>query len=573
MDRRLFIKALGTALLTPYAITINKAHAGGGAPAVPPPTQPAQSGSTNWERVFTWSVASGDPSPSGAVIWTRVSPASYASNKLLSFEVSTNREFSNIVFAGNVNSSELNAQRDYTANIDLDGQLNASSTYYYRFKYDGEISRTGRFKTLPANNASVEQIKIGVLTCQDYTTGFFNAYSRLAEEELDFVVHLGDFIYEYDTYGHGAFKSYERTITMPSGYKSCDSLEDFRHVYRLHRADKNLQRAMEQHAFVIVWDDHETANDNFHDYENDTLGLPEDDERHTRSAAAKRQLRLDAQRAWVEYVPARVQVEENSTNPHNYLKMYRQLKCGNLLDLFMTDSRTYRTQQPCEDGGTGAIDCKGTQVGAPQSTMLGAEQKNWMINGMLASNAKWKVWGNQTMVSQMALTLAGAQLAYLNLDQWDGYQHERHDIIHTLKQNGIDSRLVVLTGDLHTAMTGYVKLDYGNINNWDYANLSGVEIMTPAVTSPGADESVSRFVGDVPLNISWLANGFIQINNPHIKDFSTGINGYTVIDFKREGLEYAYYNVEKRSDNPDAVRKLHHEFTYDPKTTWIKKKS
>ncbi|WP_096086815.1 alkaline phosphatase D family protein [Agaribacterium haliotis] len=558
MNRRRLLKHSGIALLTPFVLNVKSVNA-----AIFSSSE--QNGSENWQDVFSWSVASGDPSSSGAIIWTRINELEYREQASLSFDVASDKHFNNIEYSGLVSAEALGSQRDYTVNIDLDGLLSSSKTYYYRFHYRGETSRTGRFKTLAKEGVRLEELNIAVLTCQDYSTGYFNAFDRLAEEELDFVVHLGDFIYEYAEYPN--YAQHVRKIKLPSGQKKADNLEDYRHIYRLYREDPSLQRAMEQHAFVIVWDDHETANDCYWDYDNDTLGLPEDDSRHSQSADKLRQLRRDAQRAWIEYIPARVQVDESAEHPFDYLKMYRRLAAGDLLDLFMTDSRSYRTQQACAEGGN-ALGCKGNKYWSDQQSMLGLEQKEWMLDGMISSNANWKVWGNQTMLGQIALTFLGAQLSYANFDAWDGYQYEREDILRRLKDAGIDNRLVVLTGDMHTYLTSYIKLDYGNINNWDYSNLSGVEIMTPSLTSPNIDDLLRNAI-KVPLSSQQLANGGVQTNNPHIKDFSSGLHGYTRMQFKRDEIFWWVYDV--KTTYASSAKKLSRAFKYEADGTWIRR--
>lgn len=564
INRRRFIQGLGISLLTPYTLT-NKSHAAPYANFTPLVTQ--FSGlSTDSQSVFDLSVASGDPTDSGVILWTHIKADAFDGISTLYFEVAEDSNFNNITLQGAVNASDFDHRRDHTVNIDLNGELESERTYYYRFVYANTVSRTGRCKTLPSKQSDVSKLKFAVLTCQDYTTGNFNAFYHLADEELDFVIHLGDFIYEYDRYS-GFEEQCIRTMQLPSQQKMAVDLEDFRYLYRTYRSDPNLQRAMEQHTFIITWDDHETADNCYWDYEKQTMRAPyhpfkDNDER-------MKQLRSDAQKAWIEYVPARVEVNENADSPLDYLTLYRSFKAGNFLELFMTDSRTYRTKQPCRDES--AWDnywC--TDYKNSSQTMLGEAQRNWLINGLVGSNAKWKFWGNQTLLAQLALTVLGQEVAFANYDAWDGYQNERDQIMRAVKENDV-SNFVVLTGDMHTTLASYLKVNYGNINNWDYSNLVGLELMTPSVSSPNLSDSIANGA-QINQDLGALLNSGAQVNNPHIKHFSGSVYGYSIVELKDNDLEWQVYHIDKLRPVEDTNKQLRQAFTYDPYWMWLKQK-
>jgi len=565
ISRRSFIQMLGVSLLTPFTLKSFAGTAGkDGYASFVASSRPFTAGYSDWQRVFSWSVASGDPCDSGVVLWTRINPDAYRVDMPLYFEVSEDEYFQTLVVEAEVSPKDFGEERDFTVNLDLEGLLKPAKTYYYRFIYDGAESRTGRCKTLPEAGSYCDQARFAILTCQDYTTGFYNAFNHLADEDIDFVVHLGDFIYEYDQYP--GFANIPRSIELPSGEKVASTLEDYRAIYRTFRTDPHLQRAMENHTWIITWDDHETADNAFWDYERDTLGLPHHDERRNDDAESLRTLKRAAQKAWIEYIPARVQVNESAIHAFDYLKLYRKFEVGDLLELYMTDSRTYRTEEPCK-GGTEwenywCVDYKNSS-----QTMLGHEQRDWLINGMKESEAKWQVWGNQTLLAQLAATVLGEQIAYANYDAWDGYQHERETIMRELKDNDV-SNLVVLTGDMHTCLTSYLKIDYGNIFNWDYRNLVGVELMTPSVTSPNLSDNIKE---NLPINsnLKALMNGAAQVNNPHIKDFNSSIYGYSIIDFKRNTFKWTVYNIDKAFDNPNTKKHTYKTFKYNARWMWL----
>ncbi|MCO7223342.1 alkaline phosphatase [Pleionea sp. CnH1-48] len=570
VNRRSFVQLMGASLLTPYTLV---AHSDSGPYA--DYTQldlGINNFGSNSESIFDLSVASGDPAPRGVILWTHIRDTEYDGTSPLFFQVSLNKNFTQLVMEGSIDAADFSAQRDHTVNLDLDGHLQPRQTYYYRFIYKGVASRTGRCKTLPEHNQDISQLRFAVLTCQDYTTGYFNAYNHLANEDLDFVIHLGDFIYEYATYP-SFDDQIKRPIHLPSGEKVAIDIRDFRHIYRTFRSDKNLQRAMEQHTFIITWDDHETANDTFWDYDKDTLGAPDHpyttDSRFNNDPQKLWQLRIDAQKAWTEYVPARVMIDENASHPFDYLKLYRSFRVGKLMELFMTDTRTYRSEQPCGDGNNwDNYWCY--DYNSPGQTMLGNEQKQWLIDGITQSSAKWKMWGNQTLLAQLALTVLGHQVAYANYDAWDGYQKEREDIMKTVKNRDVNN-FVVLTGDLHTHIASYLKINYRNINNWDYSNLVGLELMTPSITSPNIQDIIDA---NIPLktDLSPLLNGGAQLNNPHIKDFNSAIHGYAVCEVEDNKLYWDVYNIDHKEDKPNTHKETYKRFKYDPWWMWLRKR-
>lgn len=488
---------------------------------------------SHWFPTFPLSVASGDPTPHGVVLWTRVDPLRYDAKTSLEYEVSPDKRFkSSKKIGGKIPASDFSHERDYTVNLDLEEQgqkLLPNTTYYYRFKYKGDVSSTGRCRTLPTPDENLEKLRLAVVTCNDYSMGYFNAFYHLAEEDVDFVIHLGDFVYEYPQYppGYGtirrtdlelknnpySLKKLERRVQEGKltkdeihGGERATTLENFRQIYRTYREDYALQAAMERHTWIITLDDHELADDAYFDYENKTLGAHPDHfiykwckaEGKEQDAHDKmRQLARDAMQAWREYVPARVDsVRKSAKYPLAHHKIYRDFRFGSLVDFFLTDSRTYRDKPSEEnkkineellervkqlresDPNKNVSTLMATarqQMGLKdwQLSMLGPKQKKWLIKGLTKGltrgstepKARWQVWGNQTLLSTAGGWIFADQLT---LDDWSGFMAERYEILQAVKDSHKDkekSYFVVFTGDLHTSLIAYLKTEFEGLGN------------------------------------------------------------------------------------------------------------
>ncbi len=556
--RRAFLQAAGIGLLTPFVVS-----------AAGRRTKTRGHSTADAGAVFPQSVASGDPSPSGVVLWTRVDPAAWSAATPLRFEVATDDGFRRVKLAGEVAPQDFAAARDFTVHLDLDGHLDAGRVYFYRFLHGSTASRTGRCRTLPRPGASPASLNLGVLTCQDYTNGYYGALAQLAVEPVDFVLHLGDFIYE--TVGDPDFQMLpypDRRLELPSQQPAATGLADFRFLYRIYRSDPLLQRVMEAHTFICLWDDHETANDCYWDYARDTLGAPDHPftTQHPDGGdpAILRQLKLDAQRAWTEYIPARVPFNAAATHPFAALQIYRKFAFGDLAELFVTDQRTYRTGPPCgleERNLTRGCD----EQLSPMQSMLGETQRSWFVNGVTNSAALWKVWGNETFLGQLKIGRRDGRKFYLAVDAWDGYEADRIGILSQLQQAGVRNFLA-LTGDLHTFMAAYLKVDYGQRGNQPGPNLVGVEFMTPAVTSstlvdylkgllPSAEfEDLRREEAREPSR--FLFENLARKTNPHIHFFNSQAWGYSIVEFTREHATYSAYSVDKSTNAATAAKRL-----------------
>ncbi len=522
---------------------------------------------TDSARVFDLSVSSADPSTTGVILWTHIRQTEVRAGESLYLQVATDAAFSQLVLQAQVGADQISSERDFTVKVDLDGQLPAVPTgarYFYRFIYAGTVSRTGRCRTLPASANAVQRLKLGLATCQDYTNGYYGAWAHMAKDDsIDFVLHLGDFIYE--TAGDPRFQSLpfaDRTMVLPSGGTVALNLADYRFIYRTIRSDKHLQAAMEQHTFICVPDDHETANDCYWDYARDTLGAPDHpyttDAKYGNSPALLKQLKLESQRAWSEYVPARVSFNPLATHPFDALQVYRSFQFGGFLDLFMIENRTYRSAHPCGEGTFNGrylpLDC--TQYTSAKQTLLGQTQHNWLVEGLTQSHATWKLMGNQTFFGRLAVTFLGTQLSPLNVDAWDGFQAERSALTGALREAKV-SNFLVATGDLHTYMSSNIKHNWGNANPLDVGNFVGTEFMTPAVTSSNLAELLStKADANTKLLIGRaLAEPAVRLNNPHIQFFDSSRQGYSTLELTSSYAEWVAYAVDKSISDDSAARK------------------
>jgi len=578
MDRRQFLKALSCSLTTPFVLVACAPTGQVGNPASGtlgtdggPPNAGAPSeehffevdAARNPALVFTLGVASGDPTASGVLLWTRVDPTEFAaaSEGRVAFQVARDTSFTDVVARGLVEPGAVGLAHDHIVRVDLHGLLAPGTRYFYRFIFNQTASRTGRCRTLPASDAAVDRLKLVVLTCQDYTNGYYGALDHVAVEDADFVLHLGDFIYE--SAADPRFQSLpypDRELTLPSGEGVAQDLADYRAIYRKYRSDVRLQQAMEQHTWIMIWDDHETANDCYWDAANDRVGVP--DHPFTDTPGRLNQLKLDSQRAWWEYVPARVTLDENATHPHQALTIYRSFRFGDLAHLVMTDERTYRSPPPCGLGALGErylSTCE--ELNDSSSTMLGQTQRQWFLDEMRGSNALWKVWGNEVLLAPLTLPRVGLTglerdedgnfiRVPMSADAWDGYQHERQTILQELRDADVGN-LLVLTGDLHSAIIARVPLVASLPAEGD--NVAAVEMMTPALTSSNLAEIIENLIRISPTGL--LLN-VVNSMNPHMHYLNMEEWGYMTLTLERTHARCTMYGVDKSVNSDSTQRRV-----------------
>lgn len=498
--------------------------------------QPQQFFNPDYEP-FYHGVASGDPLPDRVIIWSRVTTTEPSVD--VEWFVATDETFTQIVANG---VSTTDASRDYTVKVDVVG-LSSNTTYYYVFKALGKYSLIGRTKTAP--DSMVDQLKFVLISCSNFNWGYFNVYDRIADRnDLDAVIHVGDYIYEYP---EGVYEeaSLPDRITFPDD--EITTLKEYRERYSLYRLNNELIRAHQQHPFITTWDDHEIANDGYIDgAENHNPGEGEWEDR-----------KAQATQAYFEWLPIR----DNSNN-----QVYRSFSYGPMADLMVLDTRFEgRTIQFSSMLDPGFEDMR---------TMLGDTQKGWLFNHLDNSTAKWKVVANQVMFSPFnvgfgapngALTDSAAVFGVesIFLDIWDGYPAERQQIVDHITNNGIDN-VVILSGDIHSSFANDVvtnpalyplpQFQYLPIPNPAYDPVTGqgsaaVEFVTPSVSAANFDENIGagaaaqfEFITNNPIEIPPGSGNFFNYN-PHMKYVDLDQNGYVLIDLQADQAQGNYYYV------------------------------
>ncbi|WP_380678575.1 alkaline phosphatase D family protein [Salinigranum sp. GCM10025319] len=471
----------------------------------------------------------------------------------LAVEVAPDETFGEVVVRGVVPAERVGPAFDHTVRVDLDGALSPDSTYAYRFVYDGVRSPVGRCRTLPAPGSTPESVRLAVVSCQDYENGYYGAYGHVAREDVDFLLHLGDLIYESAARlftGLGSERYPDRDVTLPSGEDRAWSLADFRYLHRLYRSDRFFQRALERHTLIAGWDDHGVANNRYWDYEADapaTPGHPRGDD-----PEFMRELTRAGIRAWYEYLPARIRYDPDAERIHDSFRLYRSLRFGTLADLALTDQRLFRN----EPGGRYVA---GVNLGLrrdtdPTRTMLGDDQLAWFTEEITDSTATWFVWSNAVLSLPLRLG-AGPLSIYPKQDSWDGYAAERARIFETFAETR-DSGVVTLTGDMHSTVAGYQRTAYPELGDAGDATRVGVEFMTPAMTSVNVAEAVGVDGGVLGRLTRPLVSGGVRAMNAHIRVFDSHHWGYSVVEFTPGACTFTTYAVDKTVDAAGSKRRL-----------------
>lgn len=501
---------------------------------------------------FRHGVASGDPDASRIILWTALSPAHAEVSSIpvtleyvLSPQRLDNEADWNALFRQPSAVRQLGVfmalkARDWTLKIDLgntalyagirfaQGEMAAlppAHYVYYRFVAGSQTSRIGRARTLPAGR--VEQVRFAVASCANLPEGFFSVYDMISQQDdLDFVLHLGDYLYEYgeDEYGDGSALVRDGQDRVPEPPTEMITQQDYVLRHAQYKRDRELQRLHAQFPMIAVWDDHEITNDSWRDgAENHTEGT--EGEYATRKGYAIR--------AYFNWMPLREQFSRQGSSlvPDAREVIYRRIRVGDLMDLIMLDTRIVgRDQQPSMP----AIDP--TRLDSERS-LLGPDQRQWLqLQLLLAKNegARWTFLGQQIMFGQLNLIelpqvrLLGQKLlgnlVALNMDQWDGYVAERDRVREFVRAIGLEN-LVVLTGDIHTSWGMELYENPFVLAGGVLEKPFGVELVAPSVTSPGFPDEVADLISAV-----------IPLANPHIRYNELKTHGYVLVDLNRERM-------------------------------------
>ena len=453
---------------------------------------------------FSLGIASGDPAPDGFVIWTRLAPEPLdahggmpAEPMPAAWEVAADEGFTKIVARG---TTVALPELAHSIHVEVAG-LQPDRPYFYRFEAGGERSVAGHARTLPLGTAAAPRLRFGVAGCQDYQAGYYTAHRHLADEELAFVFHYGDYIYEY-----GPDNPAVRQHASPL----ISSLDDYRRRYAQYKADPDLQAAHAAHAFFMTFDDHEIRNDWAGDFDDDDQAPPE----------VFRLRRQSAFQAWYEHMPVR-----RSQFPGGpAIQLYRGARYGNLARFDFLDTRQFRTNQPCGDGYKTAC----PEVSSPKAQMINAQEEAWLARNLRRRDARWNVVAQQVMMMSIDRRerLDAPPGKLLNLDSWAGYEAQRQRLM--ARMRGLDN-VVVLTGDEHSNYAGLLH---------DRDRPVAVEFVSTSISSDGDGEDMPAF------GAAFLAN------NPQLK-FVNNQRGYIACDVT-PGEWRANFMVVDRVSTPNG---------------------
>ena len=476
---------------------------------------------------FRHGVASGDPLADAVIVWTRVSNQDRERVKVR-WRVARDAGFKDVVARGRVTTGP---ERDYTVKIDVTG-LEPATEYFYRFETAGETSPTGRTKTLTAGG--LEAARFAVVSCSNYAYGYFHVYRDIADQDdLDAVIHLGDYIYEHGAGGY-ATEYAEALGRVPEPPVETVTLEHYRARHAQHKADPDSQAMLATLPLIAVWDDHEITNDAWR----------EGAQNHDAGEGSYADRVRAAVQAYFEWMPIRGAANAGDT------RIYRSFDYGDLVSLVMLDTRLYgRDAQPDAEGETDPEVIR-KRMQDPSRRLLGSEQEAWFANELERSTATWQVIGQQVLVAPLRspdleplldldqegglsremlerLVAASKNGPPLILDTWNGYPVAREEFLGTLAK--LASNPVVLTGDMHTSTASNLVPHGAEVP-------IGVELMTTSVTSPGFDQYLPQVrpnaVRDATLEF-----------NPVLKYMETGRRGWLSVRLTHEDCTAEWHLV------------------------------
>lgn len=469
---------------------------------------------------FTLGVASGDPLPNSVVLWTRLAPAPLAPDGLggmparpvkVRWQVAEDPSFRRVVKSGTVTATPA---LGHSVHPEVWG-LRPGRDYWYRFETAGEVSPVGHTRTAPAYGAKVGELAFAFASCARWDQGYYTAYRHLAEEDVDVVFHLGDYLYEYGINATGG----ARHVPVDSSFAGeTTDLARYRLQYGLYKSDPDLMAAHAAHAFVVAPDDHEVENN----WADET---PEE------SSQSKGELWLPRRtagfQAYYEHLPFRASALPDGPD----MQIYRQLRYGDLVDFNVLDTRQYRDNQAYGDGSDPASPELTPDIYDPSRSMMGLKQEKWLQRNWRGSRARWQVLANQAPMLETDLDETAAKTLYM--DPWDGYIANRNRLLSGAQANGVDN-LVVITGDRHQNYAADLLADYDDPESRVVAS----EFVGTSVTSGGNGADMTTG-GESLLRA-----------NDHLKFFN-GQRGYVRTRLTRETLT-SDFRVIPYVDRPGA---------------------
>ncbi|MGW8063863.1 alkaline phosphatase D family protein [Streptomyces ziwulingensis] len=456
---------------------------------------------------FTLGVASGDPLPDSVLLWTRLAPEPFlegggmgTERVTVEWEVALDEYFAAVLLRG---TAEAHAEYSHSVHVDVKG-LTPGTVYYYRFRTGAWLSPAGRTRTAPAAGSAPSSLTLGAVACQAYQDGYYTVLRHLAEDDVDVVFHLGDYLYEYAVNPAGGERRYTDVVLPDVFNRETMTLADYRLRYSLYKSDEDLKAAHAAHPFVVTWDDHETEN-------NYAGSIPE-------NAIPPEQFllrRAAAYRAYWENQPLRAAQLPQGPDA----QLYRRLHWGTLAQFDILDTRQYRSDQAYDD----RPHPPGPETDDPARTLIGTAQEQWLLSGWQSSTALWNVMPQQVCFSQRKFDVTAD--AALSMDAWDGYRASRDRVVAGAKAAGVDNWLI-LTGDVHVGYALDVKENFD-----DPASATvGTEVTCTSVAS-GRD------------GVEQPANWDLYMRaNPHMK-FYNAKRGYVRAELDRQSTRLDFRTV------------------------------
>ncbi len=459
---------------------------------------------------FSLGVMSGDPSPDGFVLWTRLAPEPLNDGGMgaaaveVQWIVAEDDAMRHIVKKGKTVASPALA---HSVHVEVQG-LKPQRPYWYRFKAGTAWSPTGRAITSPRTGVMQPQLKFAFASCQHWEAGWWTAYEHMLADDPELVVHLGDYIYEGRIGTNGVRKHNSAEIV---------SLSDYRNRHALYKTDPGIQKMHAHCPWILTWDDHEVDNN----YAGDS---PEDKE--TRQEFLER--RANAYQAYYEHMPLRI----SSMPQGSKLQLYRKLQFGELAAFSVLDTRQYRTDQPCNDGTKAPCEA----VFDPSATILGDAQESWLKHTLAESPARWNIVANQVLMARIDRK-PGPEEAF-SMDQWSGYEVCRDRMMRFLAERQ-PSNPIVVTGDIHSNWVSDLKVDWKD----EKATVVGTEFIGTSISSGGDG------VDEQPATADWYRE------NPHLKMYNSR-RGYVMVTVDQAQCR-ADYRIVPFVTKPGAPIKTH----------------
>ena len=465
---------------------------------------------------FTLGVCSGDPTPDGVVLWTRLAIDPLNGGGMprqalrVEWEVASDERFERVVRSGRTTASP---EWGHSVHVEVSG-LEPHRWYWYRFRAGEQLSPVGRTRTFPRPQSQVDRLRFAIASCQHYEVGHYTAYRHMAEDDLDFVMHLGDYIYESPGRDNQVRKHVGGELM---------TVDDYRNRYAQYRSDESLRAVHALFPFLVVWDDHEV--------DNNYAGL------HQEAGAPVEQFalrRAAAYKAYYEHMPLR----RSSMPKGALLQLYRGFTYGTLAGISMLDTRQYRTDQPCGDN----VQPVCPDAADPRATMLGASQEKWLMNRLGRSRTSWNFLAQQVPMARLD-RFAGPERRY-SMDKWDGYERSRARLLRFLGERKPHNP-VTLAGDVHNNWVNDLRLDVDD----PASALVATEFVGTSISSTGDGSEMS------PLMEAMVSeNECVRFANNH--------RGYVRFDLSPKELR-ADFRVVEYVSRPGAPIKTRASFVVE----------